>query len=209
MALPFPTDPVTPSLPNPYFQDNGLVRGDLARDNNHQIWANSIYLNAAIAANRVQTVYSEVKTSGTAPSAQIPFDDTIPQNTEGHQLLTVSITPQSASSQLLVEAEVYLGEETNTFDAAVAALFRDNGVNAIATGYSQNTVSGAPPIAAGLGNGLVTVKCTVASGSVSATTFALRVGSDTSSTIRWNGVNGTRLFGGSLVSFLQVTEIQP
>lgn len=44
MALPFPTDPATPSLPNPYFQDNGFVRGDQQRSNNSQIWADLAYL---------------------------------------------------------------------------------------------------------------------------------------------------------------------
>ena len=50
MALPYPQDPASPSAPNPYFPDNGFVRGDQFRANNGKIWANTDYLDALITA---------------------------------------------------------------------------------------------------------------------------------------------------------------
>lgn len=43
--LPYPTDPALPSNPNPYFQDDGFVRGDQQRANNAQIWADLLDLD--------------------------------------------------------------------------------------------------------------------------------------------------------------------
>lgn len=50
MALPYPQDPASPSAPNPYFPDNGFVRGDQFRANNGKIWANTEYLVTELAA---------------------------------------------------------------------------------------------------------------------------------------------------------------
>lgn len=48
MALPFPLDPSDPARPNPYFQDDGFIRGDQARSNNHQTWENLKYVHDRI-----------------------------------------------------------------------------------------------------------------------------------------------------------------
>lgn len=50
MSLPYPQDPASPSAPNPYFPDNGFVRGDQFRANNAKIWANTEYLDALITS---------------------------------------------------------------------------------------------------------------------------------------------------------------
>lgn len=50
MPLPYPADPASPSAPNPYFPDNGFVRGDQFRANNAKIWANTDYLDSRITS---------------------------------------------------------------------------------------------------------------------------------------------------------------
>lgn len=51
MSLPYPVDPATPSLPSPYFTDTSFVRGDIARGNNTQIWANFLDLDSRTTTN--------------------------------------------------------------------------------------------------------------------------------------------------------------
>lgn len=84
----------------------------------------------------VQTVYAEYTTQGSV-SATIPDDNTIPQITEGTQILSASITPTSDTSR--VRAMVFLSAHTNSTDiAAIAALFR-GGSNALAAYYEVST----------------------------------------------------------------------
>lgn len=47
-VLDFPTNPGSLSSPNPYFQDNGLVRGDQQRSWSQQAWANFLQIAAEI-----------------------------------------------------------------------------------------------------------------------------------------------------------------
>jgi len=62
MALPFPDDPASPSAPNPYFPDNGFVRGDQMRANNSQIWANTTDLDErlGVAENDIVTIEADI-----------------------------------------------------------------------------------------------------------------------------------------------------
>lgn len=147
------------------------------------------------------SAYAELTTSGTG-STTIPADDTIPQNNEGDEILTLAYTPKLASSYLLVEAFTYLHEITNTGDYASAALFRDSGADAI----SANTTQAGTQSLDGLANGSVPLVARVVAGSTSSTTFKLRVGMDGGS-VRWNGNETARLFGGVLKTFIKVTEI--
>jgi hypothetical protein len=152
-------------------------------------------INEVYSGRIIQVQESSVSTSGTAASALIPFDDTIPQNTEGYQLLSVSITPSSASSMLEVEAVAFVGEDSNTSDAVLAALFRDGTANALAVDVYNGRNSYA------VNFGRLQIKYYVTAGSTSATTFKLRIGLDANATVRWNGVNGSRYFGGALKAF--------
>ena len=52
----------------------------------------------------VQTVYAEY-VANTNLTAIIPGDDSIPQNTEGTEILTASITPRFATSTILIRFE--------------------------------------------------------------------------------------------------------
>lgn len=76
----------------------------------------------------VQTVVA-VTTTPAVVTASIPYDNTIPQQSEGTELMTVSITPQFASSKLLVAFDAWF-----TCDAVagvVLAAFKDAVANAL------------------------------------------------------------------------------
>lgn len=129
----------------------------------------------------------------------IPFDDTIPQNTEGSEVLTLAITPTNASNLLVVDAVIYCSSSIAT--AFALALFRDSTANALqveADYHPQNAV--VQPIR---------IRHVVAAGSTSATTFKLRLGPSTAATLTVNGeATATRRFGGALISSMTVSEVR-
>ena len=129
----------------------------------------------------------------------IPYDDTIPQNTEGAQYMELAINPISASSKLLINV-IWSGSVNGAYDNTLA-LFKDSIANALkACQWNTNgtNVSRNVPLFA----------CEN-SGSTSLQTFKVRAGSSTAITIAMNGVaNGsTRLYGGVSSSSIVINEI--
>lgn len=128
----------------------------------------------------------------------IPLDNTIPQNTEGVAWPTeCTITPRSAVNRLRVVSQ--LNVENTANNNVGVAMFRDSGADAIATIQFNNNQSGAR-----MPFGLTK---TVLAGSTSATTFKLRAGGNTAGTTRFNSAGGGALYGGTLASFIEVTEV--
>ena len=127
----------------------------------------------------------------------IPLDDTIPQNTEGTEFITVTITPKSASSILEITASVMVSP--SNINWIIAALFKDSDASAIAAVYGYQT--------AATGGEFYSLKVRLASGGTSAITFKIRAGSPTASTVTFNGTSGNPKFSGVSNSFIEVREI--
>lgn len=127
----------------------------------------------------------------------IPFDTSIPQQTEGFEVMTASITPKSASSMLMVEAGVQTWDGATT-EQVEACLFRDLTADAL-------TVAGSAQVTANGGN-FMTIRYQVPASATSLTTFKIRVGGN-GSTIYFNDRGGAGIFGGRLASYMTVTEI--
>jgi|GEM_PF-3062604 len=154
----------------------------------------------------IQTAYAELATSDTT-MALIPLDDSIPQQDEGEEVLTCSITPTRADSYLLITASWNLTEDTNTLDGAVvAALFRDSSADSICAQPGRCS-SGAGGSFAALDHAFQDMHCRVASGSTSATTIKLRLGGEAAGTYRWNGWSGGRKLGGSQRIAITIFEV--
>ncbi len=134
-----------------------------------------------------------------AGMTQFPYDNTIPQNTEGNQFMSQAITPTSRCN--LFQVKVGFIGSNSTADALVFALFQDSTGDALA-------VAGALQAAAG-NLILVTMNhvmwVNVAGGT--ATTFKVRGGPTGSATTTFNGGAGNPLFGGVLNSFIEIDEI--
>jgi hypothetical protein len=128
----------------------------------------------------------------------IPFDDTIPQNTEGSEYMTLAITPKSATSQLKIEVIFYGGNGTAN-NWTVVAMFQDSGVNAIASGYGY-----VPNINASIPTVFTHY---MVSGTTSSTTFKVRAGINGGGTLTFNGAGAARRMGGVLSSSITITEI--
>lgn len=154
----------------------------------------------------LQVAYAELLTSGTT-SVAIPADDTIPQNTEGTEILTLTMTPNFASSYLLVQVIANLSENTDVAgpQGAIAAIFRDSTADAIASDFALGDAL------AGVANTLNVANFSfcfrVAATAATSTTFKLRVGGETAVAMRWNGFSGSRKLGGSWRTSMTVTEI--
>lgn len=146
----------------------------------------------------IQRVRSEIATVVTCGST-IPEDNSIPQNSEGVEVTTVTITPKGSSNKLRVRAGVS-GNSASAQDA-FAAIFKDSGADAIAAGSGSNPTTNECFI--------IYLEVEVTAGGTSAITFKLRVGGDTSSNLYVNGKDGgSQRFGGKNITFLEVEEFK-
>jgi hypothetical protein len=154
------------------------------------------WTSAAPKLDQVVTSSTSAVTSvgGTA----IPLDNTIPQNTEGTEILTATITPKSASSTLIITCSI--GQVSpNDGRTFIVAFFQDSVADAFHTSVFV--------VNAGQ-NGGGTFTFAKTSGTTSATTFKVRLGPNVSATAYINGTSGgTQLFNGSCNATLMVTEI--
>lgn len=157
--------------------------------------------------NVIQESYNQLTNSGATSSVNIPADNTIPQNTEGAEILTCSITPRYTNSILFIESNIFLGESSNNSNGLVMALFRDSNVDAISTSYICSDFANST-FGSTLTTGFLYLKARDISGTVSPITYRIRVGGATNNTaVRWNGV-ASQFFNGTLISYIKISEIQ-
>jgi len=143
-----------------------------------------------------QIVSSSTGETGSG-TAVIPNDDTIPQNTEGVQVLTASITPTNAASTLEVEVTLQVASTGAWLNGC---LFRDSGASAVAMGSAFGST----------GNAIYPITFTylVSAGSTASTTFNVRLGSN-AGTYYINGNSSGRRYGGVLSSSITIKEYLP
>lgn len=141
-------------------------------------------------------------TDGTVATGttQLPGDNTIPQNTEGVEFMTLAITPNSTSNKLIIDIRMSLAHSSSS-SGVNAALFQDTTVNALAAFFT------------GKGSG-TNDECSISfthymtAGTTSSTTFKVRAGSGAAGTTTFNGSSGTQKFGGVQASSITITEIE-
>jgi hypothetical protein len=153
--------------------------------------------------NTVQEQVQQVTTSSSAlatGTTVLPFDDTIPQNTEGVELTAINttITPKATTNKLVIDVTVTVSH--SAAGTITAALFQDSTANAL-------TAVGEVETAAGLK--CIHFRHVMDAGTTSATTFKLRCGNSAAGTLTYNGVSGARRYGGIAVSRMTITEFVP
>jgi len=127
----------------------------------------------------------------------IPTDDTIPQNTEGDEYMTLAITPTSATSKLLIDVVLLVSDSVGY--QQTAALFQDSTAGALAVmSHSSNHADEQVNI---------TFSHYMTAGTASETTFKVRAGAHAAATTTFNGKGGSRKWGGGLVSSITIMEI--
>jgi hypothetical protein len=127
----------------------------------------------------------------------IPLDDTIPQNTEGDEYMTLAITPTSATNKLAISVLAIYAFDAQAHHAI--ALFQDTTAGALAVSASVAGSATGQNVAGKLFH-------TMTSGTTSATTFKIRIGADRAGTTTFNGAAGARKYGGVLASSITITE---
>lgn len=147
----------------------------------------------------VQVTETADATYSSAATALIPYDDTLPQITEGEELITVSITPKYNDSILYVDLTGFFSVGVSP-DTMVVALFKDSDVDALSStfGLSATATTLLP----------IDLSYNMVSGTTSLITFRIRVGSPGDSTAYMNGTSAGRTLGGSLITRLKVTEVK-
>ena len=131
-------------------------------------------------------------------STAIPFDNTIPQITEGDEYMSLAFTPKFSTSKLKIDV-VWQGTNTTVSAAGlVIALFMVGTSNALAATF--NSVASSC-----ISNFVFTHYMT--SGTTSAITFKVRAGSSNGGTTSFNGQSGSANGGGVLASSITISEI--
>lgn len=159
-------------------------------------------ITAAAATSITQKIAQIVNTTtGVAASGSglIPNDDTIPQSSEGFQVMSLAVTPTNASSTLKIDVVVNVSRNYGT---VIAALFRDAGADALGLGAANCNYS----------TWMTNIKFTVfvSAASVSSTTFKVRLGDNyDASTVYFNSYDASSRYGGKLASSITITEISP
>lgn len=149
--------------------------------------------STGVLLQRVSTMTSSVVTCSTT----IPADDTIPQNTEGTEVLTLAITPKFTTSTLIIDFSGIATQSATGSGGPTVALFQDSTAGALAaqclTTASNRSIS-------------AIIKHVMTSGTTSATTFKIRIGSNANTCYVNSNNAGTRRDGGVSSTTLIISE---
>lgn len=146
----------------------------------------------------IQSKYSTDGVQSSGGSNPIPGDNTIPQSSEGFQVMTDSISPASAADLLEIEARVTAGQAGDC--EITAALFKDSEANAVAA--VRNKTAGST-----LGQSHMTLLHQRLAGSTSSQAYKVRMGAQDNTTVYFNGLNGTQMMGGVMNSLMLLKEV--
>lgn len=154
--------------------------------------------SAALPAGSVIQVKNYQTGALATGATAIPFDNTIPQITEGTEFMSLAFTPTSATSKLLIQVIFMGANSTSGSTGFCVALFQTGTSNALACTFNS------------LANSSITeypLNHYMTAGTTSAITFTVRAGSGNGGTTTINGQSGIQLGGGTMASSITVTEI--
>jgi len=177
---------------------DAIYDGTVWRIVNYDKAAGTSVIATPAAAGRAIQVVNTVDGAVATGTTLTPFDDTIPQNTEGDEFMTLAITPTNSSNKLKIEV-VFNGTTTSIGSVIAVALFQDSIAAALAV------VPATAP--AGEQDNASLIHYMIA-GTTSEITFKIRAGSDTAGTVTFNGRASARFFGGLYSSSIIITEVQ-
>ena len=164
----------------------------------HSTMAGTIEVNTKGSGKVLQQVNTQTGAVNTGTTI-FPEDDTIPQNTEGDEYMTLAITPKSATSTLMIEAQIFYSQSAGTRGGA--GIYKDSGADALA--FTSNFIKDATSM------GNMTVMYSELSGNTTARTYKVRCGNiATAGTFTFNGQAGSRMFGGTVLSTIRIIEIE-
>ncbi len=154
-----------------------------------------------VALKPTGSIVQSVRTTDTTHqtgTGTIPLDNTKPQNTEGDQILSRTITPKSPSNKLRVNISVCANHSAANH-VIILALFKDSDADCIA----------AQPFFTASANGPTphSFSFEMDAGTLSQITFKVRIGGDVAGTWAINGNSSTGWFNGTIPSSITIDEI--
>lgn len=180
---------------------DGLNIKDGALNTSNSVVTSNI-TDSAVTSAKVATG-AAVNFSGTnfgnfaSGTATIPYDNTIPQITEGTEFMTQTTTPKSLTDILVIDVTWFGSLSSNA--NVVMALFQDATANAL----SATAVT--PPAAGGYLLNL-SLRYVMTAATMAATTFRVRLGPSAAGTLSQNGDSGTGKFNGVGGCSITITE---
>jgi hypothetical protein len=156
-------------------------------------------LNGTLGTDYRNLLQTQIVTLGTVltGTTTIPYDNTIPQITEGIQVLSLNITPINSSSILEIQFQIMISPGSGMSDRYAASLFKVGSNNALITSMQY---------AAGLETRILSGLHRITSGGTSQQTFTIRGGAASVGTVTFNGVSGTQYYGGTFNSYMIIKE---
>lgn len=130
-----------------------------------------------------------------AGTTLIPVDNTIPQQTEGDEYMSLAITPKATTNILIIEVIAIIS--VSAIGNPVVALFQDSTAGALACAFGQWGIDRPMPI---------NIRHKMTAGTTSSTTFKVRAGGQTAGTLTLNGISVVQYFGGVLSSSMTIRE---
>lgn len=191
------TVPIGTTAQRPGTPVNGMYRynSDTARFEGYE---NGVWIPVA-GTTILQKKRAEYNTY-TNTTTTIPFDDSIPQQTEGVELFTLDFTPIFATSSILIECQIFMAK--SAAGRGTVAIFRDAAADAVAVG-SEGGLDSVNEIYD------LSFSKAISSAAAALSTFKFRVGTSGGGTLYINGNTSSRRFGGLLVTSLTLTEFIP
>lgn len=151
------------------------------------------------AGSVIGSTYAEQAAYVAVTATTVSDDDNAPQNTQGTEIITASITPSSATSKIRIRADMQV-DSADTY-AMVGAVYKNTDAPALAAKRIQTT-------------GGSTDSCEMAlvyedsPATTSAITYKIRLGRSGGGNAGVNGVNGSRKLGGAMRATLVLEEIK-
>ena len=167
---------------------SGATTGQVAQ------WNGTAWVPATAGSSVMKPRWNSSTTSGST-TVTIPLDNTIPQSSEGIELITLAaVTPSSASNTIAVELSVILSP--SSLSTPIIALFLDSNTNASAATYhSINT-----------GYANIVRTCFLIPSWSGSKDIKIRIGAQ-AGTLHWNKSTTTDLMGGVSSTVLVATEL--
>tara|TARA_R110000803_G_scaffold65147_1_gene126295 strand:- start:61 stop:672 length:612 start_codon:yes stop_codon:yes gene_type:complete len=164
-----------------------------------------INASAAIAGSKLTGVGKVLQVANTkdgalATTTTLMTLNAVPQNTEGAQFISLSFTPTSATSILIIE--VGIGYRSYSSDTnIITALFQDAIAGALSSVADYGDTS-----ANCRGQDFFSHK--MIAGTTSTISFKVRAGGTDTGTYTFNGIATTNYLGGTAASHITITEIK-
>lgn len=151
------------------------------------------------ASTKVKQVVTATSSSAITTTTPVLVDNSVPQSTEGAEFISVTITPTSSSSKVLLIFSGMFGC-TVASNIITAFLLRNSGTSALYAigGQASNSANSVTPISFQFVDSPATT---------SATTYRVRAGTQTTATVRGNAAGDGSSYGGVQAMTLIAIEI--